>query len=114
MIKIYHNPRCSKSRQALQILQENNITPQIILYLKQGFTKEELQDLLKKLNKTPHEILRKGEQIYKDLVNKSEEPTNEQLLDYMIENPVLVERPIVVNQEKAVIGRPPQEINKII
>ena len=110
MLKILHNPRCSKSRQTLGILQENGIKVQIIEYLKDNPTKEELQDILKKLGKKPLEIVRKGETIYKENF-KGKEFSDAEWLDILVENPKLIERPIVFDNEKAVIGRPPESVD---
>lgn len=107
--KIYHNPRCSKSRQTLGILKENGIEPKIIEYLKDVPTKEELSSLLKMLNVKAIDILRKGEAIYKERF-KGKELSNEEWISAMVEYPKLIERPIVVKNKKAVLGRPPENV----
>ena len=108
-MKIYHNPRCSKSRETLSILEENGITPDIIMYLNDTPSKEQLQDLLNKLGMQPSQILRKGEKIYKENF-KEKEISEEEWLDILIANPILIERPIVVKGDKAVLGRPPGNV----
>lgn len=109
-ITIYHNPRCSKSRQTLQILQDNNITPEIILYLETPPSKSELSTLLAKLGIGARDLLRSSEEAYKlgGLSDKS--LSDDQLLSAMIEEPKLIERPIVIAGEKAVLGRPPENV----
>lgn len=108
MTTIYHNPRCSKSRQTLQLLEENGITPEVILYLQTPPTKAELQHLLSMLNmSSARDLMRTKEDIYKSL-NLSEETNEEALLEAMAAHPKLIERPIVVHQNNAKIGRPPE------
>lgn len=111
--KIYHNPRCSKSRQTLQILQDNGIQPTIIEYLKETPSNEELTNLLEMLNINAFDILRKGEAIYKEKY-KGKEFTNEEWIEILIQNPKLIERPIVVKNKKAVLGRPPENVLNLI
>ena len=111
--KIYHNPRCSKSRQTLGILRENGIEPIIIEYLKEVPTKEELSSLLKMLNLNAIDILRKGEAIYKEQF-KGKELSNDEWIVAMVEYPKLIERPIVVKKKKAVLGRPPEKVLDLI
>jgi len=113
MIKIFHNPRCSKSRQTLGILQDNGIKVQIIEYLKETPTKDELRNVLNLLGKKPQDILRKGEAIFKENF-KGKEFTDEEWLTILVENPKLIERPIVFDDKKAVIGRPPENTNEFI
>ena len=111
-MKIYHNPRCSKSRQTLQLIQENNKDVEVVEYLKQGPTYEELEDLLMKLNKKPEEIIRKGEKLFKEKF-KSFSFNREEWIQVLVENPILIERPIVVRGNKAVIGRPPENVKEL-
>lgn len=110
--KIYHNPRCSKSRQTLALLTERGITPDIIEYLKTPPTAAELQTLLAWLAMSPRQLLRKNEQLYKDLGLAAPDLTEKQLITAMVDYPKLIERPIVVDQEqqRAIIGRPPEQI----
>jgi len=112
-ITIYHNPRCSKSRQSLELLREHGEEPKIIEYLKDIPTREELQTILAKLNLNPTDILRTGEQIFKEKF-KSMQFSEEEWLEVMIEYPKLIERPIVVKGNRAVVGRPPERVLDIL
>ena len=101
-IKIYHNPRCSKSRQTLSLLEENNINPDVVEYLKTPPTKAELKKVLSLLGLTPRELMRKGEDEYKELNLADESLSDDALIQAMVDNPKLIERPIViVNDKKA-------------
>jgi len=113
-IKIFHNPRCSKSRQTLQLLEDNNVQPEIIEYLKQAPSKTELESVLTLLGMSPRELMRKGEAAYKELNLADDGLTNDQLVVAMLENPILIERPIVLANGKAAIGRPPESVLDII
>ncbi len=112
-VKIYHNPRCSKSRQTLALLKENGIEPKIIEYLKTPPSIDEIRNLLEILGIEARQLMRTGEGIYKELGLKSEN-SESKLIQAMANNPKLIERPIVVNGKKAVIGRPPENVLKII
>jgi arsenate reductase (glutaredoxin) len=114
MVTIYHNPRCSKSRQTLALLEENNISPDVILYLDTPPSATDLQQLLSKLGISARELLRKGEDAYKDNDLKNPELTEQQLIDAMIAHPKLIERPIVVKGDKAVLGRPPENVLALV
>ena len=111
---IYHNPRCSKSRLTLEILRKNKIEPKIVLYLENPPNQKELATLLKKLEMTPREILRKTEKDYKinDLSDKSIPDLDS--INIMLRFPKLIERPIVVKDQKAIIGRPPENVLNLI
>lgn len=111
---IYHNPRCSKSRQALQILEEHHIKPTIIEYLKTPPTPKTIAHLLTLLGITPRDLMRKNETLYKEL--KLDEPTlsNADLIGVMAEHPILIERPIVITNQKAIIARPPEKVLELI
>lgn len=111
-MKIYHNPRCTKSRQTLAIIEEAGIQPEIIKYLEDVPSKEVLLDILMKLNLKPADILRKGEPAYKEII-KGKSFGDEELIQIMIENPKLIERPIVVRGNKAVLGRPPENVKDL-
>jgi arsenate reductase (glutaredoxin) len=113
-VKIFHNPRCSKSRQALQLLKDRGIEPIIVEYLKTPPTTAELTEILALLDKAPREIMRKAEKEYKE--NGLENPalTQEQLISAMVKHPVLIERPIVLANGKAAIGRPPENVLNIV
>ena len=113
MIKIYHNPKCRKSRETLDIIKASGKTPEIIEYLKTPPSVEELDDLLKKMDKMPEEIIRKGEDIYK-LKFKNKDLSRDEWLKVLVENPRLIERPIIVNGNRVVLGRPPENVKDII
>jgi len=108
-MKIYHNPRCSKSRQTLQLIKDAKVEVEIVEYLNEIPTKEELKIILMKLNLQPKDIVRQGELIYKEKF-KNSNFTNEEWLQILIENPILIERPIVVKGNKAILGRPPENV----
>ncbi len=108
-ITIYHNPRCGKSRSALAILEEHGIEPVIVEYLKNPLTKSELRALLHKLGLKPEQIVRKGEELYKNKF-ASKTLSDDQWLDALAGHPLLIERPIVVKGARAVIGRPPEKV----
>jgi len=111
-ITLWHNPRCSKSRQALQLLEDAGQETSIRLYLKDQPTLEELSTLLSKLGKSPAEMIRKGEKIFKD--NELKNASDVELLEAMVADPILIERPIAVNKDRAVIGRPPEDVLTIV
>lgn len=113
MITIYHNPRCSKSRQGLAILEESGKEFKVVKYLDDNLNEEELSNIIKLLNISPIELVRKNEKIWKENY-KGKELSDKDIINAMIENPKLIERPIVVNKEQAVVGRPPEYINSII
>lgn len=108
-MKIYHNNRCSKSRNAYKLLQERGVVFDTIEYLKNPLTKQELLDLLAKLGIPAQDLIRKGEAIYKEQY-KGKELTEEQWIEAMMAHPKLIERPIVVKGNKAVIGRPIENV----
>ena len=114
MITIYHNPRCSKSRQTLEILQSEKVDLNIILYLETPINKPTLTSLLAKLNMAPREIIRRSEDEFKENQLGAQEVTDAQLISAMIKYPKLIERPIVVSEERAVIGRPPENVWEIL
>jgi len=113
-VTIYHNPRCSKSRQTLQLLRDNGIEPAIIEYLKSPPGKSELEDILKMLAMEPRDLMRKQEKEYKQGHLDNPGLSRKDLITAMIKHPVLIERPIVVANHKAVIGRPPENVLGII
>ena len=112
-MKIYHNPRWSKSRSTLKILQSEGVDLEIIEYLKTPFTSSELKIILNKLRKKPHDIIRKGNSVYKSL-NIGKDTEDNKVLSLLIEYPELIERPIIVSNEKAVIGRPPENVFELL
>ena len=113
MIKIYHNPRCQKSREGLKVLENSGKEFEVIKYLEEVPTKEELRKVIDCLGITPEMLVRKNEQIWKDNF-RGKLLSSEEVLDAMIQHPKLIERPIVVNGGKAVIGRPVNLIDAII
>ncbi|MCH2040243.1 MAG: arsenate reductase (glutaredoxin) [Saccharospirillaceae bacterium] len=113
-IKIYHNPRCSKSRQTLALLQENGIEPEVIEYLKQVPAADELKALLAKLGMTARELLRTKEEAYKEHNLSDNSLSDNAIIAAMVASPKLIERPIVVNGDAARIGRPPEQVLEII
>ncbi|MGI9552274.1 MAG: arsenate reductase (glutaredoxin) [Aurantibacter sp.] len=112
MIKIFHNPRCTKSREGLKILEELGKEFQIVKYLENVPTKKELKEIIKLLGVRPDQLLRKSEPIWKANF-KGKTLTDSQIIDAMVAYPKLIERPIAINGNKAVIGRPPQKILEI-
>lgn len=112
-VTIYHNPRCSKSRQTLSLLEERGIQPEVVLYLETPPSKSQIKTLLSQLGMSARELLRKGEEAYKS--QKLSEPSlsESQLIDAMVNFPKLIERPIVVKGTKAVLGRPPENIDQL-
>ncbi len=113
-IVIYHNPRCSKSRETLALLEEHGIRPEVIEYLKQVPAAGDIRDLLNKLGFTSaRQLMRTKEDIYKEL-NLADEQNEDKLIAAMTAEPKLIERPIVVNGEKAALGRPPENVLAII
>ena len=112
-MQIIHNPRCSKSRQTLKILTDRGIEPEVILYLKDLLTTERLSDIIKMLGIKPHDLIRTKEQIYRTEF-KGKDLTDEQWIEAMITNPKLIERPIVIEGDKAVLGRPPEKVIELL
>jgi arsenate reductase (glutaredoxin) len=112
-MKIYHNPRCSKSRQTLQIIKDAGAEVEIIEYLNEVPTQDELAAILIKLDMNAEDILRKGEDIFKQNY-KGKTFSNDEWIKIMIENPKLIERPIIVKGNKAVLGRPPENVNEFL
>jgi arsenate reductase (glutaredoxin) len=111
--KIYHNPRCSKSRSTLELLEERGVELDVVEYLKTPPTRDELEDLLNKLGIRAADLIRKGEQAFKDSGRDLDSPESE-LIELMVQNPVLIERPIVVVGDRARIGRPPERVLELI
>lgn len=113
MIKIYHNPRCSKSRQGVAILENSKKEFEIVKYLENIPSEKELTDIINLLGISPIQLVRKNEKIWKENY-KGKELSDTEIISAMIENPKLIERPIVINGNKAVVGRPPESILEII
>ena len=112
-LKIYHNPRCRKSRETLDLIYKKNIDVEIVEYLKNPISKTELNKLVKYLGFTPIDLVRKEESLWKEKY-KNKNLSRENILKAMVENPKLIQRPIVVKNEKAVLGRPPELVLKLI
>jgi arsenate reductase len=112
-MKIYHNPRCSKSRQGLAILEDSKLTFETIKYLDTPISKGELTNIIKLLDISPIDLVRKNEAIWKQNF-KGKELSDSEIISAMVENPKLIERPIVINNGKAVIGRQPEMIKTIL
>ncbi len=113
-VKIYHNPRCSKSRQTLQLLKDRGIEPEIIEYLKTPPTAGELNDILNKLGMEPRELMRTKEKEYKETGMDDPSLGRDALINGMIDTPKLIERPIVLANDKAAVGRPPENVLAIL
>jgi len=113
-IIIYHNSKCSKSRKALEIIRSKNIEPTIILYLKSKLSKTEVKNLLSKLGLSIRDILRTGEDEYKKNNLKNENLSDDKLIEFLLKFPRLMERPIVVKNSKAIIGRPPENVLNLL
>lgn len=112
MIKIYHNPRCRKSRAGLQYLEGKGVEFEVVEYLKNEISEEELKDVLIKMNVTPSEIIRTQEEIYKKQF-KGKNFTDEEWIKILIENPKLIKRPLIVKGYKAVWADPPENMEKL-
>lgn len=113
MIKIYHNPRCSKSRQGLAILENSSKKFEVVKYLEEIPSEKELSEIIKLLNISPIQLVRKTEKIWKENY-KGKDLSDTEIVKAMIENPKLIERPIVIKGNKAVVGRPPENIQEIL
>lgn len=112
-VKIFHNPRCSKSRATLQLLKDNGLSPEVIEYLKTPLSADEISQLVEKLGVSTHDLIRHKEADYKNL-GLSKASSEAQLLTAMASHPKLIERPIVVNGDKARLGRPPEQVLDIL
>lgn len=113
-VTLFHNPRCSKSRAALQLLQERGVEPEVVLYLEQPPNAAQLRELLKKLKIDARALLRRGEDEYRDLNLADESLSAQALIDAMVAHPRLIERPIAVVGARAVIGRPPERVLELL
>ena len=114
IVKLFHNPNCSKSRATLRLLEEHDIKPQIIEYLIMPLDKRIIENILEKLGKEPRDIMRRNERVYGINNLENENLSRSQLIEAIIQNPILMERPIVLANNKAAIGRPPESVLKII
>ncbi|WP_456445376.1 arsenate reductase (glutaredoxin) [Thiolapillus sp.] len=113
-IKIYHNPRCSKSRQTLQLLRDKGVEPEIVEYLKTPPDRKELEQVLDMLGLEPRQLMRTKEKEYKEQGLDNPDLSRDQLIDAMLATPKLIERPIVIRDGKAAIGRPPEQVLDIL
>ncbi len=113
-VTIFHNPRCSKSRATLALLEEKGIAPNVVAYLETPPTASELDTILNALGKEPRELMRKGEAPYKEQGLDDEGLSRAALIQAMVSNPILIERPIVVNGDRAAVGRPPESVLEIL
>ena len=113
-LSIFHNPRCSKSRKTLEIIEINDVEVQVILYLQDPPSVSELNSLLKKLGMKASELVRKRESIIKELDIDLSSISNDDLISIMAEHPILIERPIVFNESLAIIGRPPENVEELL
>ncbi|WP_339514352.1 arsenate reductase (glutaredoxin) [Pseudomonas sp. RL_15y_Pfl2_60] len=113
-LTLYHNPRCSKSRAALQLLQERGLTPEILLYLDTPPTAEQLNEVLGKLEISARDLLRTGEDAYKTLNLAAQDLSEAELIAAMVAHPKLIERPILIAGNRAVVGRPPERVLEIL
>ena len=109
-VVIWHNPRCSKSRRALELLEERGLEPAIVRYLDEPPSREEIEHVLSLLGIEPRELMRRGEQLYRELGLDSDALSREALVAAMVGNPVLIERPVVIADGRAAIGRPPERV----
>ena len=113
-ITIYHNPKCSKSRETLELLVKQGIKPGINEYLKIPPTAEKIKEILKRLGYAPRDLMRKKEDAYTEHSLDNPSLSGDDLIEFMIKHPILIERPIVLANEKAAIGRPPEQVLKIL
>lgn len=111
---IYHNPKCSKSRQTLELLKEKGVTPTIIEYLKTPPTPETLKEILSQLRMAPRDLMRKKEDLYTELKLDNPSLSEDDLINAMTKHPILIERPIVFANGKAALGRPPEQVLDIL
>ena len=113
-MKIYHNPRCSKSRQSLALLHEAGVEPEGIEYLNDPPTAEQLEQILDSLQMEPTDLMRTGEAVYQELGLREKQLSRQEAIETMIQHPVLIQRPIVVDGGQAVIGRPPENVKALL
>lgn len=113
-VTIFHNPRCSKSRAALDLVRKTGVEPEVVEYLKTNPSFDEIQSLLKLLGLEPRKFMRKGEAIYKEAGLADSNLSRDQLIQAMVDHPILIERPIVIANGKAAIGRPPEKVLEIL
>ena len=114
MAVLYHNPRCSKSRAALALLQERDVDFDVVRYLETPPDEASLRELLGQLGMTPLELMRRGEARYRELGLKAATVSDDDRIRAMVENPILIERPIFITRGKAVVGRPPERVLELL
>jgi len=112
-VKIWHNQRCSKSRAAMEILEQNNCDTEVVKYLETNPDETQIKTILKMLGITPRELMRQKEDLYKEMKLK-EETNDEKLISAMAQNPKLIERPIIIKNNRAIIGRPTERIAEFL
>ena len=112
-IKIYHNPRCRKSREALNIIQNHGVEPEVVLYLETPPSRKEIREVLEKLQMQPIDLVRKEEKLYKESY-RDKEFSNDEWIRILADNPKLIQRPVVVKGETAIIGRPPESVQVLL
>lgn len=113
-IKVYQKPTCSKCRETLGILKNRGVEFDSINYYEAPLEAKELRELIRKLGVSPRDLLRKGEQVYRDLGLAKRDLSDDELIELMVENPDLIQRPIVVKGNKAVLGRPPESVEELL
>ena len=113
-IEIWHNPRCSKSRETLALLEQKNISANVFLYLDEKPNAKTIKTVLSKLGITPRELLRNSEEAYKAQYLKDKTLTDDALISAMVDEPKLIQRPIVINGDQARLGRPPEDVLEIL
>ncbi|HSE97107.1 MAG TPA: arsenate reductase (glutaredoxin) [Blastocatellia bacterium] len=113
-IKVYQKPTCSKCREALKILREEGVPFEAINYYEKPFDARQLRELITRLGVSPRDLLRKGEQVYRDLEIGTREFSDDQLIELMVEHPDLIQRPIVLRGDRAVLARPPENLKELL
>ena len=113
-ITLWHNPRCSKSRQTLELIESRGITPTIVHYLEQKPTAEELRQVLDKLGMEPRDLMRKKDTLYTELRLGDPKLSASKLVQAMLDHPILIERPVAITEKAAAIGRPPQNVLQLL
>lgn len=113
-IRLFHNPRCSKSREALALLRDRGVEPDVVEYLKQPPTAVEIDALLTRLAIEPRQLMRSGEAVYRELGLDAPALTRAALIEAMAQNPILIERPIATDGKRAVLGRPPEKVLELL
>ncbi len=111
-VTIWHNPRCSKSRATLALLEERGIEPEVVLYLETPPSAQELKRVLKSLDMSPKELVRRSEGVFKEL--GLARAGDAELIEAMVANPILIERPVVIHNQRAALGRPPEQVLEIL